>query len=191
METETQVAVDRYRIDRNSSRFTVRAFASGMLSALGHSPTIGIRDFSGEIGFSPDRPEAAYLRIEIKAASLEVTDDISSKDRREMESVMNRDVLKSAEYPTIVYESSGVSLSKVGEGQYRVNIHGRLTLRGVTQNQAVAARVMVMGDMLRAEGEFEISQRDYGFKPVSVAGGTLKLKDELKFSFLIVGRKQE
>ena len=44
--------------------------------------------------------------------------------------------------------------------------------------------------MLRASGEFTVRQTDYGIKPVSVAGGALKVKDELKFSFDIVARKQ-
>ena len=44
---------DRYVIDGRSSRFTVRAFATGLLSAMGHNPTIGIRDFSGEVGVQP------------------------------------------------------------------------------------------------------------------------------------------
>ena len=40
-------------------------------------------------------------------------------------------------------------------------------------------------------GELSILQSDYWISPVSVAGGTLKLKDELKFAFDIVARKQE
>ena len=32
-----------YALDRGVSRFTARAFASGMLSAFGHSPTLAIR----------------------------------------------------------------------------------------------------------------------------------------------------
>ena len=108
-----------------------------------------------------------------------------------MESVMNRDVLQSGEHPAIAFESSSVAVNKVSDAQYRVNINGLLTLRGVTETQRVPARVTLMGDMLRAEGEFEISQREYGIKPVSVAGGALKLKDELKLAFSIVGRKQE
>jgi hypothetical protein len=45
--------------------------------------------------------------------------------------------------------------------------------------------------MLRASSDFTLNQTDYNIKLVSVAGGTLKLKDELKFSFEIVARKQE
>ena len=45
--------------------------------------------------------------------------------------------------------------------------------------------------MIRASGEFSLNQSDYGIKPISVAGGTLKVKDELKFSFDMVARKQD
>ena len=45
--------------------------------------------------------------------------------------------------------------------------------------------------MLRAFGEFAIRQSDYNIKPVSAIGGGLKVKDEVKFSFDIVARRQE
>ena len=48
-----------------------------------------------------------------------------------------------------------------------------------------------MGEMLRASGDFTLKQSDYQIKPVSVAGGALKMKDELKFSFEMVARKKE
>jgi polyisoprenoid-binding protein YceI len=75
--------VDHYVLDKSASRFTVRAFATGMLSALGHNPTIAIRDFSGDVTFDPANIEKASLRLQIRADSLEVTDDIKSKDRKE------------------------------------------------------------------------------------------------------------
>ena len=42
---------------------------------------------------------------------------------------------------------------------------------------------------LRAQGQFAIRQSNYGIKPVSVAAGTIKVKDELKFSFDIVANR--
>ena len=42
---------------------------------------------------------------------------------------------------------------------------------------------------LQAEGQFALRQTDYGIKPVTVAGGTIKVKDELKFSFNIVANR--
>lgn len=179
-----------YIIDPGISRFTVRAFASGMFSAFGHNPTLAIRDFEGEATFSPDALEDARLVLRIKAASLSVTDKMSDKDRRELESTMNREVLDTSRYPQILFESSKVSASTAGDGQFFVNMVGTLTLHGVSNNQPVAAQISLTGDMLRAHGEFTILQSAYGIKPVSVAGGALKVKDELKCSFDIVARKK-
>lgn len=181
----------RYLLDKGASKFTVRAFASGMLSMMGHSPTIAIRDFTGDASFERDAPERGSLRVEIRANSLEVTDDISSKDRREMESAMNEKVLESAKYPTITFEAKAVSATRLSEGRFLTILDGTLSLRGSRGRLPVTAQVAMMGDMLRASGEFSILQSDYGIPLVSVAGGALKLKDELKFAFDIVARKQE
>jgi polyisoprenoid-binding protein YceI len=188
---EPGTAVGLYLLDRSASRFMVRAFASGMLSAMGHNPTISIRDFTGEAVFDPADMGKASLRIQIRADSLEVTDDISSKDRQEMESMMNEKVLESARYPAIVFESRAASADQLGEGRYRVTLNGHLSLHGVTRSLPVTAQVTVIGGMLRASGEFSILQSNYGIPLVSVAVGTLKLKDELKFTFEIIARKQD
>jgi len=186
----TASALVVYTIDPIISRFTVRAFASGMLSALGHNPTLAIRDFEGEAMFSPDAIDDSRLVLRIKAGSLSVTDKIGDKDRRELESTMNQDVLETSRYPEIVFESSKISSSKPGDGQFFVNMVGTLTLHGVSNSQPVAAQISLTGDMLRAHGEFTILQSTYGIKPISVAGGALKVKDELKCAFDIVARKK-
>jgi polyisoprenoid-binding protein YceI len=176
----------RYVLDANASRFTVRAFASGMLSMMGHSPTIAIRKFTGEAEYDPVAPAQASLRVAIRADSLDVTDDISGKDRREIESTMQEKVLEISKYPEIVFEAKGAS-----DSQNRITMNGSLTLHGETQRLPVTAQVNLLGDMLRMTGEFSIQQSDYNIPLVSVAGGALKLKDELKFAFDIVARKQD
>jgi polyisoprenoid-binding protein YceI len=162
-----------------------------MLSAFGHNPTIAIRDFTGEVGLDPAAVEKAALRIQIRADSLEVTGDISSKDRNEMESMMKDKVLEISKYPEIVFESTAISADQLGEGRYRVTMNGNLSLHGVTRSLPVTAQVALNGDMLRGYGEFSILQTNYSIPLESVAGGTLKLKDELKFAFDIFARKQE
>ncbi len=47
----------KFALDTNASRFTVQAFATGMLSTFGHNPKIAIRDYAGEIQFAPDTYE--------------------------------------------------------------------------------------------------------------------------------------
>lgn len=90
----------------------------------------------------------------------------------------------------ITYESASITSSKIFEGQYRVNIDGKVSLHGVAREFPVQAQVMVSEDSLRASGEFTLRQTDYGIKLVSAAGGTIKLKDELKLSFDIVAARQ-
>ncbi len=180
-----------YVLDKGTSRFTLRAFAGGMLSAMGHNPTIAIRDFSGEVNFDPAEPGKGTLRLQIRADSLEVTDDIKSADRKEMESAMKQQVLQSAQYPNITFDAAVASASQLSEGRFQVSLNGTLSLRGATGRAPVTAQVTLLGDMLRASGEFSLLQTDYGIPLVSVAGGALKLKDELKFTFDIVARKQE
>ena len=156
------------------------------MSGLGHNPVVGIRDFSGVARWDPAVPQQASLRLSIRAASLTVENDTSDKDRREMERAMQREVLESASYPEIVFESSAASMN----GNGRIQIDGSLTLHGVTRPQRVPAQLSVTGDILRAFGEFSVRQTDYRIKLASVAGGALKLKDELKFTFDIVARRK-
>jgi polyisoprenoid-binding protein YceI len=126
----------------------------------------------------------------IHAAGLTVIGDISDKDRAEINRKMHREVIESDSFPEIVYECSSVSPSKTGEGQFWVALNGDLSLHGVTRSQPVSARVWLNANSLRAAGEAAIRLSDYEIQPVSAAGGTIKLKDELKISFDISARKQ-
>jgi len=186
-----ETPTDRYVIDSRSSRFTVQAFATGLLARMGHNPIIGIRDFSGEMTFNPDKLQAGSFRLLIKSASLSVQNDISDKDLREIERLMNQEVLETAKFPEIAYESTSISVTKMAEMLCSATLNGKLTMHGVTRNQTIVVRVALLGSMLRASGDFSLEQTDYNIKLVSVAGGALKLKDELKFSFEMVARKQE
>src|ERR1700722_2784765 len=99
----TTEAMVQYLADTRASQFTLQVFAGGLLSAFGHSPAIAIRDFSGEAQVSLHAPAQSALRMVIRAASLAVKDDISDKDRREIERVMQQEILESSSYPEIVY----------------------------------------------------------------------------------------
>ena len=185
-------AAVRYVIDVKASTFTVRAFSEGLLAVFGHNPRIAIRDFQGEAQFTPGTAtlQDASLHMRIRASSLEVTDDVSDKDRREMQRQMYEEVLETDRYPEILYECSSVSATGSNDGRYWATLNGELTLHGITQPLPISARVVVNGDSLRATGEFSVRQSDYDIALVSVAAGAVRIKDELKISFDIVARKQ-
>lgn len=183
--------VAHYRLDAGQSRFTVQAFAEGLLSSFGHDPVIAIRDFEGEVEFVPGTLEGARVRMTIRTASLAASEDVKEKDRLEIERMMRDDVLEVSKYPEVVFESTSVTASRIREGRYRARVIGNLTLHGVTQpNLWIQAEVTFGNDeSLRAQGDFALKQTDYKIKPVSAMGGTLKVKNELKFKFDIVASK--
>jgi polyisoprenoid-binding protein YceI len=180
----------RYRIDAGQSRFAVQGSADGLLSMFGHDPVIAIRGFGGDVRFVPGTLESGSLLMLVQADSLAVVNKVSEKDRREMERGMREDVLETARFPEIVYMSTSVSVNRTGEDRYQVRIVGNLSLHGITREHAIDAQLMVKGSSLRARGEFSLRQTDYRIKPVSAVGGTLKMKDELRFSFDIAAEKQ-
>jgi len=186
----TSVAGFRYVIDTRASQFTVQAFASGLIAAVAHSPKIAIRDWTGAIQMSSGSLENAWLQVRVKAASLEVLDELRDADRREIHRVMNKEVLETAQFPEVLYESSGIKVENLKGDVYRVQVHGRLTLHGNTNEHTFVAQTAFGVDTARAYGDFTLRQSDYNIRIASVAGGALKLQDELKFSFYVVARKQ-
>lgn len=185
---ETGTGLVRYRFDPAASKFTVQAFAEGLLSMFGHDPVIAVKNFQGEASFVPETFENASLKLTINANSLRVV-NIKEKDRQDMERTVRDEVLETGKFPEIVFQSNNVSLSRIGEGRYRAHVIGDLTLHGVTQsNISINGEVTLNNDGLKTKGDFVIKQTDYNIKLVSVAGGTLKIKNEVKGRFDILAR---
>lgn len=181
----------RYQLDARASQFTVQAFANGLVAAVAHSPKIAIRDWQGEVQFIPGTLSGASVRVRIKADSLQVLDEMRDDDRNKLQRVMNEEVLETARFPEVKFDSSEISAEKQNENLFRVRMIGRLTLHGVSGNLTLNAQVAMGVDSFRAYGEFLLMQSDYQIPIAAIAGGTLRLRDELKFSFYVVGRKQE
>ena len=118
----------------------------------------------------PDTGVGASLTLQIAAGSLELVDDVSSRDREEIESIRRDQVLETSEYPTITDDSptSATTAKRTGDGQ------------------PTSARAIVSPATVRAYGEFSVRQTDYGIRLVTAAAGAIKVKDELTISFDIV-----
>ncbi len=193
MQTAVQrgIATVKFVIDAAASRFSVQAFSSGILSSFGHNPVIGINGLNGEIQFDAVTYNNCSLRIALKTGELEVLDEMKKGDRKKLEQLMYGQVLDVANFPEAVYQSKKIVVETLSKDLLLTHVSGELSFHGVTQPEGIDARVADLGDMLRIYGEFSLNQSDYGIKPVSFAGGALKLKDELKFKFVFVARKQD
>lgn len=190
-ETATRIEVVHYFLVPSESTFTVQAFAEGLLSLFAHDPKFAIKEFDGEARFVPGSFDSGLVKLAIMASSIVLIDRVKEKDRLEIEQTMREQVLEIAKFPETAFESSNISVARLAEGRYRARVIGDLTLHGVTQKSVwINAEITMSGDSLTARGNFSLKQTDFGIKPYAAAGGTIKLKNELKFSFEIVGRKE-
>ena len=180
--------VRRYRIDAGQSNFMVHAFVGGLLSGFGHNHNIAIKDISGETQFTDGTVVPASLRLRIRADSLTVTDKVSDSDRQTIEKTMREQVLETGKHPEITFNSTTIEVVKNSDTQYQGNIWGDLTLHGVTHNIFIKAQLTLDHKSVRARGEFSLKMTDYSIKPPSVAGGTITVKDTLKFDFNILSQ---
>lgn len=178
----------QYVIDAKASQFTVHAFASGLVSVVAHSPKFAMREFVGEVRVIPETLGQASLRMRIKASSLDLMDEIDSKNRREIERIMFQEVLETPVFPEIRFESVQVTASKVSENRFSASVIGNLSMHGVTKSHSFLTQVVVSPDTLRGTGEFKVKQTEYGIALPSFPGGTLR--DDLKLAFYVVAQRQ-
>ncbi|MGA9471333.1 MAG: YceI family protein [Terriglobales bacterium] len=181
----------RFLFDPNASQLTAHAFASGLAAVMAHNPKFAVRDFSGEAKFASDGLTQATIQVNMRASSLLLLDEVSEYDEREIRRMTMDEVLKVKSFPRILFESSQVTAVKVNENLYRATIAGNLTLRGVSRRHSFDAQVVVGEDSLRGYGDFYVKQTDFGIPIASIAGGTLKMKDEVKVAFFMIARKEE
>ena len=156
----------------NSSRLLVHAFKSGLFSGLADNHEIEAPIAEGTI----DEPEMR-VKFVVDASRMKVVDPKLSADKRqEIEDRMEGpEVLDSAHFPKITFESTKVERADHGA----LRVEGRLSLHGVTRPITVSVKT----ENGRYVGASRLSQREFGISPISIAGGTVKVKDELKIEF--------
>ncbi len=163
------------KIDGARSTITVHVYKSGFLSAFGHNHEIQAPIQSGEVKES-DSPS---VELRVDARKLEVIDpEVSEGTRAQIQRTMNGiQVLDVGQFPEIRFQS--ISVEPKAPGHWIV--HGNLALHG--RERPIAVEVTLTGERYR--GSASLKQTDFGITPIMVAGGTVKVKDEVKIEFEI------
>ena len=159
-------------IDTAKSVLTVRVYKAGVFSTFGHDHEISAPVASGNV-------DAAARRVElhVHASTLRVRDkDASEKDRAEIQKTMTgSEVLDVPQYPEISFRST----SAESAGANAWTVRGELTLHGQTHPVTVEVREQ-NGHYL---GASRLRQTEFGIKPIKIAGGAVKVKDEVQIEF--------
>jgi polyisoprenoid-binding protein YceI len=95
--------------------------------------------------------------------------------------MLSSEVLDARKYPDIAFTSTAIESA----GPDRWTVTGRLSIHGETRSTTFS--VVRLGGRYR--GTAVVKQRDFGIQPISIVGGTVKVKDELKVEFDIVAQR--
>lgn len=175
---ESMAVPSAYRI-MPESRFDVITGKAGLFGAFGHAHRVRATEFDGTIVYDSDNAFGSSIEIVLKTASLIVVPEgADEKDAPKVERAMRESVLPPDRYPTIEFGSRIVTALADG-----VQVVGDLTIAERTRPVAVDITIAQRGETLRATGTFSVKQTDFGIKPYSAAGGTIKVADEVTFDF--------
>jgi polyisoprenoid-binding protein YceI len=166
-------------IDIQRSTITIHVGKAGLLSVAGHDHTISAPISSGAIRDSP----TPHVGFTVATAKITVMPDpkVDAKTQAQIQKDMEEMTLETGKYPQITFRSTRVD--NQAEGQWKVD--GDLALHGVTK--PVSLTVKRTGDSYVAHTA--LKQSSFGIKPISVGGGTIKVKDEVEIDFTIYPRR--
>ena len=164
-------------IDATRSKITIHVDKTGFFSFAGDKHEIAAPIASGTVD-----EKAGTVEFTVDAGKLQVLDpQLDEKKRAEVQKTMlGPSVLDSTQYPAIKFHST----KAVPAGANAWNVTGDLTLHGQTHPVLVS----VKKEKGAYAGSAKLKQTDFGITPVAVAGGTVKVKDELSLDFEIVTR---
>lgn len=163
-------------IDVAHSTLRIHVGKSGLFSAAAHEHWVTAPIAEGSVEES--EPARISFRVDASKLAVEHDEKLSAADQAQVQETMQTKVLESAQYPEIGFRST--SVERTGQDAWLVkgdlSLHGQVHPVSTTIHKQVDAYV----------GSCRILQTDFGIKPVRVAGGMVKVKDELQIEFSIV-----
>ena len=172
------VRAEKRPIDVQKSVLRVHVSKAGFLSAFGHEHEIEAPVAEGSI----DDSSGPAVELRVDAGKLHVMDkEVSPETRAEIQKTMlGPEVLDAARFSDIYFRSTRV----VKQSPDQWTIEGDLRLHGQTHP--------IQTTVTRKDGKYRgsaiLKQHDFGINPVSVAGGTVKVKNEIRIEFEIAAK---
>lgn len=169
-------AADR-TIDPTKSVINIHVGKTGLFSAAGHEHWVDAPISHGRLS----EGDGAEVEFAVDARKMKVRPDKEgASDQAKVQETMQSKVLESEKYPEIFFRSTKVTAT----GGQSWKVTGALQLHGVSK--PVAVEVRLEGNVYT--GSARIKQTDFGIKPVSAVGGTVKVRNDLDITFKIYAK---
>jgi len=164
-------------VDAGRSNITVKVEKSGLFSAFAHNHTIQAPIASGKLDTEKRTATLTFNTKEMKV----LDEGVKDSEKAEIEQTMKSDkVLDVQHFPEIRFASTSITAQDGG----RYQVRGDLTLHGTTR--PVEFPITFSKDRYR--GSVKLKQTDFSIAPVSIAGGTVKVKDVIEIVFEVVAK---
>src|ERR1700736_600784 len=160
-------------IDTSHSKMTVFVYKQGIFAFAADNHEVTAPISSGSF-------DQATMTVDVKVdvTKMQVQDPPSRRDKVQA-NMVGPDVLDMSKYPDITFHSTKIDTGNVA----RWTVHGDLTLRG--QTHPIVFEV-VRKDAKHFTGSAMVRQTAFGITPIKIAGGTVRVKDDVKVVFDIV-----
>ena len=147
---------------------------------------------SGTINAIPASLASSSVELTFTSARLRVSPEGEPEgDAPKVEEVMRGpSVLDVLRFPEIRFRSKTVSGKALSPGNYELSIGGELSLHGTSREVTVPVKVRIDGSTLIATGETSLRHDQFGMKPVTAGGGTVKVANEIRIDFRIVAERR-
>ncbi len=185
----------RYEIDAAASTVMIHVGRAGILGFAGHIHEVAAPAVTGWV-VADTLTRSFDVSLSFASASLKVVDKNESPDTvaEIQQTMLGPRVLDAGRFPAITYRLRSLRPSTPGRGTAAEvaldEFDGDVTLHGVTRRMVAKGVASAGPDVVRARGSITIKQTDFGIKPVTAAGGTIRVRDELDISFDLVARRK-
>ena len=180
-----------YGVVESKSSVQVHVGKSGAFSFAGHKHEVQA-PVSGTVTADPKDLSGSSVELTFDSGRLRVLPEGEpSGDAPKVEAAMRGpEVLDAVRFPKIHFKSKKVTGRQASGGGYDVSLVGELSLHGMTHEITVPVKVTLDGRTLTAVGETTLRHDQFGMKPVTAAGGSVKVSNELKIEFKIVAEQK-
>ena len=180
--SNTLFAMEQHCVLPGRGYFRIHVGTAGLFGSLGHDHSIEAQKVMGCAMIDANDVAHSSVKLEFSTAGIRVIDPKESdKDRAEVQKTMETQVLRVSEYPHVTFESTGIEQDGALN---RLRLRGNLTIRGKTLPVIIPVMVTRLTDgTYRAAGEYKFKQSSFLIKPIQLAGGAVKVKDELQTEF--------
>ncbi len=186
-----------YTVVAEDSLLQILVYRGGAMARLGHNHVIASRHLAGTVFVNDDNTQT---RFDIRIPVNELTIDepamreqagadfppgvpLSARDGTR-KNLLSEALLDGERYPVIRLRATDVVA--VGDSH---DVGVEITIKDQVRRVRVPVTLARKAGALVARGEFPLKQSELGFKPFSVAMGTLVVLDEMRILFEVVARE--